>query len=106
MLAVPLENKLSLAYPRGRRNNLLVTNMQIVAAAYRPCAMPQPLGSSGGHMGTGNMLVRATVTLFWVEAEEVWVVATAPVRARTTTKVRTAIFINLTPFRYIELSNI
>jgi hypothetical protein len=46
-------------------------------------------------MGTGSMLVRATVTLFWAEAVDVWVVATAPVRARTTTKARTAIFMNL-----------
>jgi hypothetical protein len=44
-------------------------------------------------MGTGSMLVRATVTLFWVEAEEVWVVATAPVRTRTTTTARTICFI-------------
>ena len=34
------------------------------------------------------MLVRAAVTLFWVEAEEVWVVAAAPVRTRTATKAR------------------
>ena len=39
------------------------------------------------------MLVRAAVTLFWVEAEEVWVVATAPVRTRTVTKARITIFI-------------
>jgi hypothetical protein len=32
------------------------------------------------------------VTLFWAEAEEVWVVAAAPVRARTTTRVRIASF--------------
>jgi hypothetical protein len=44
-------------------------------------------------MGTGSMLVRAAVTLFWVEAAEVWVVATAPVRARTTTKARMMCFI-------------
>ena len=55
--------------------------------------MPQPFGSSGGHIGTGSMLVRATVTLFWVEAEEVWVVATAPVRTRTTTAARRICFI-------------
>jgi hypothetical protein len=60
---------------------------------YLPCAMPQPLGSSGGHMGIGSMLVRATVTLLWVEAEEVWVVATAPERTRTTTKARITSFI-------------
>jgi hypothetical protein len=39
------------------------------------------------------MLVRATVTLFLVEAEEVCVEATAPVRARTTTNARTICFI-------------
>jgi hypothetical protein len=44
-------------------------------------------------MGTGSMLVRAVTTLFCVEAEEVWVVATAPVKARTTTKARMASFI-------------
>jgi hypothetical protein len=38
------------------------------------------------------MLVRAAVTLFWVEAEEVWVVAAAPVRTRTATIARTIIF--------------
>ena len=57
--------------------------------------MPQPFGSSGAHMGTGSMLVRATVTLFWVEAEEVWVEATAPVRTRTATKARTMVFMEL-----------
>jgi hypothetical protein len=44
-------------------------------------------------MGTGSMLVRAMVTLFWVEREVVWVVATAPVKAMTTTKARMASFI-------------
>jgi hypothetical protein len=38
------------------------------------------------------MLVRATVTLFFVEADEVWVVAAAPVRTRTTTNARTICF--------------
>jgi hypothetical protein len=38
------------------------------------------------------MLVRAAVTLFCVEAEEVWVVAATPVRTRTTTKARTIFF--------------
>ena len=41
----------------------------------------------------GSMLVREAVTLFWVEADEVWVVATAPVRTRATTKARTRCFI-------------
>jgi hypothetical protein len=48
------------------------------------------------------MLVRAPVTLFWVEAveaEDVWVEATAPVRTKTTTKARMASFIKLTPLR-------
>jgi hypothetical protein len=44
------------------------------------------------------MLVRAAVTLFWAEAEEVWVVAAAPVRARTTTRVRIASFMELAPW--------
>jgi hypothetical protein len=39
------------------------------------------------------MLVRAAVTLVFVEAEEVWVEATAPVRTRATTKARTICFI-------------
>ena len=55
--------------------------------------MPQALGSSGGQVGMGSMLVRATVTLVFVEAEEVWVEATAPVRTRATTKARTICFI-------------
>jgi hypothetical protein len=41
------------------------------------------------------MLVRVAVTLFCVEAEEVWVVAAAPVRTRTTTKARIASFIKV-----------
>jgi hypothetical protein len=56
--------------------------------------MPQAFGSSGAQLGMGSMLVRAAVTLFWVVVEEeVWVVATAPVRTRTTTKARTMCFI-------------
>ena len=39
--------------------------------------MPQAFGSSGGQEGIGSMLTRATSTLFWAEAEEVCVVATA-----------------------------
>jgi hypothetical protein len=39
------------------------------------------------------MLTLAATTLFWVEAEEVWVVAAAPVRTRTTTKARMMVFI-------------
>jgi len=46
-------------------------------------------------MGTGSMLTLAAVTLFWVEAEEVWVEATAPVRTRTTTKARMIFFMEL-----------
>ena len=44
-------------------------------------------------MGIGSMLTLAAATLFLVEAEEVWVVATAPVRTRTTTKARMMCFI-------------
>ena len=55
--------------------------------------MPQAFGSSGAQTGTGSMLVRAAVTLFLVEAEEVWVVAMAPVRTRATTNARTICFI-------------
>jgi hypothetical protein len=39
------------------------------------------------------MLVRLAVTLFWVEAEEVCVLAAAPVRTRIATRVRTVSFI-------------
>jgi 3-polyprenyl-4-hydroxybenzoate decarboxylase len=45
------------------------------------------------------MLVRAAVTLFWVEAEDVWVLAAAPVRTRTTTKARTICFMVWAPFQ-------
>jgi hypothetical protein len=55
--------------------------------------IPQACGSSGAQTGTGSMLVRATVTLFLVEADDVWVVAAAPVRTRTTTNARTICFI-------------
>jgi hypothetical protein len=44
------------------------------------------------------MLTLATVTLFWVEAEEVWVEATAPVRTRTATNIRTIFFMEGTPW--------
>jgi len=42
-------------------------------------------------MGVGRALFFATVTLE-VEAEEIWVEATAPVRTRAATTVRTMIF--------------
>ena len=64
-----------------------------MAEPYLVVPIPQAFGSSGAHMGTGSMLTLATVTLFWVEAEEVWVEATAPVRTRTATKARTICFI-------------
>src|ERR1700727_466264 len=52
--------------------------------------MPQALGSSGGQVGTGiDATTREETTLFWVEAEEIWVVAAAPVRTRGKTKART-----------------
>ena len=52
--------------------------------------MPQALGSSGGQVGTGiDETTREATTLFWVEAEEIWVVAATPVRTRVTTKART-----------------
>jgi hypothetical protein len=51
------------------------------------------LGSSGAQVGTGTTLTRFAVTLFCVEADEIWVVAAAPVRARTTTRERMASFI-------------
>ena len=54
--------------------------------------MPQPLGSSGAHMGVGRALFLATVILDCVEAKDAWVEATAPVRTRATTTARTIIF--------------
>jgi hypothetical protein len=54
--------------------------------------MPQAFGSFGAQVGTGNILVRETTTLFFAEALEVWVVAAAPVRTRTTTNARTICF--------------
>jgi hypothetical protein len=50
-------------------------------------------------MGTGIMLVLATVTLLEeeAEAEELSVVAAAPVTARTTTKARMMFFMIHTP---------
>ena len=57
--------------------------------------MPQAFGSSGAQLGIGSMLVLAAVatSLVWLEAEEVCVLATAPVRTRATTKARTMCFI-------------
>jgi hypothetical protein len=48
------------------------------------------------------MLTLATVTLFWEEVVEVWVVATAPVKARTTTKARMTSFI-MGPFSVLHV---
>jgi hypothetical protein len=59
--------------------------------------MPQALGSLGAQVGTGSMLVREATTLFFAEALEVWVVAAAPVRTRTTTKARAMSFMSGTP---------
>ena len=50
------------------------------------------MGSSGAQTGTGSMLVRVAVTLFWAAAEGVRVVAAAPVRTRTTTTARITFF--------------
>jgi hypothetical protein len=98
-VCVPVESKFSLAYPRDGHNNFLVKYARNCRNRnYRPWAIPQALGSSGAQTGTGSMLVRAAVTLFWVEAEEVWVVATAPVRTRIATKARTMFFIEVAPF--------
>jgi len=51
------------------------------------------------------MLVRVAVTLFPVEAEEVWVDAAAPVSARITTRVRTVSFI-MVPVQKNLLNNL
>jgi len=63
--------------------------------------MPQFVVPSGGQVGTGirpecieeEAIVRA-------EADDVWVEAAAPVRARTTTKARTMIFMVLLLWEY------
>jgi hypothetical protein len=80
--------------PLGVSDKFLINKqLQMKRWGYRPWAIPQALGSSGAQTGTGSMLVRVAVTLFWVVAEEVWVVAATPVRTRTTTKARTICFI-------------
>jgi hypothetical protein len=67
--------------------------------------MLQALGELGGHMGIGAALVFATIAVL-EEAEEVWVVAAAPVRARTTTKARTMFFMTGYPKSCISLLSI
>jgi hypothetical protein len=57
-------------------------------------------------MGTGSMLVRVATTLFWAEAEEVCVVATAPVRTRTATKMRTMLFMEVAPFELFKVDKV
>jgi hypothetical protein len=60
--------------------------------------MPHAFGSSGAHTGIGRALVLVTpAEILVVEAEEVWVEAAAPVRARTTIKARTIFFMMDTP---------
>jgi hypothetical protein len=50
------------------------------------------------------MLVRVAATLFWVEAEEVCVVAAAPVRMRVATKARTMFFMERSPLNSLRLA--
>ena len=65
--------------------------------------MPQALGSSGGHIGVGRALVRATAILEEEVAVETWVEATAPVRTRATTAARTMIFMTFSyPYELME----
>jgi hypothetical protein len=52
------------------------------------------------------MLVRVAVTLCWEEAEEVSVVAAAPVTARTTTRARTMFFMMELPLKVVFTSKI
>lgn len=55
--------------------------------------MPQSVEPSGGQVGTGiTEEVIEEAAIVQAEADDVWVEATAPVRARTTTKARTMIF--------------
>jgi len=72
---------------------------------YRPAPIPQAFGSSGAHIGVGRALFFATVTLE-VEAEEIWVEATAPVRTRAATTVRTMSFIIGLPLKLYLLRKI
>src|SRR5215475_7864167 len=71
----------------GDRYNKLVSRTLLFYLA-----IPQAFGSSGAHMGVGRALFRATVTFLEVEAEEIWVEATAPVRTRAATTARTTVF--------------
>src|SRR5215475_7049923 len=71
----------------GDRYNKLVSRTLLFYLA-----IPQAFGSSGAHIGVGRALLRATVTFLEVEAEEIWVEATAPVRTRAATTARTMIF--------------
>jgi hypothetical protein len=61
--------------------------------------MPQALASSGAQLGIGSMLLRETVTLFWVEVEEIWVEAAAPVMTRTATNARMMSFMMYLPLK-------
>jgi hypothetical protein len=62
--------------------------------------MPQSVLPSGGQVGTGitRLDVIDDAAMDLGEAEEVWVEATAPVRARTTTNARTMVFIIVAPW--------
>ena len=65
--------------------------------AYRLEPSPQAFGSSGAHIGVGSALLRATVTLDVVEAEEIWV---ARERGRTPrTRAELAVLIDPTVLR-------
>ena len=48
-------------------------------------------------MGVGRALLRATEALALVEAEEIWVEANAPVKARATARVRMMLFMDIGP---------
>src|SRR6185437_15707284 len=76
-------------------------SMRLRFSYYQPPAMWHAFGSFGGHMGTGIALFFATATVVLVEAEEIWVEAAAPVRARTTTKARTMFFIWITTKNFL-----
>jgi len=64
---------------------------------YQPPRRLQAFGESGGQVGVGIALVFEAVMVVWVDAEEIWVEAAAPVRARTTTKARTMFFMTRYP---------
>ena len=61
--------------------------------------MPQPVGSSGGHIGTGRALTRALAV--GLAEFAMWVEATAPVTTRERAKMRAMSFMGVDLSVYI-----